>query len=173
MTSPVLPAFIYSTIAATAIWTFFDARALGIRKDKEKKSFFNMNPVSWAFATLFIWIVAFPAYILRRRKETKVGAIGASLMTRAIIGGVWVILLVAMTWMGSGRLEKKACGAVSNISIEYGSEIRCVSVKLDDEPSPGFHTGRAYLTDGRIAKITVQERGDDNVYVRVTGQAEQ
>lgn len=58
-------------VVASSIWVLVDARSIGIRKSR-KSGFFNLSPLGWSMATLFLWIIAFPAYlILRSKLKTK------------------------------------------------------------------------------------------------------
>ena len=59
----LLPALV---VLGTSVWVLVDARRRGITKGKIK-GFFNMGPAGWFFSCLLMWIVAFPAYLVKRR----------------------------------------------------------------------------------------------------------
>ena len=52
-------------VVATSTWVFFDARSIGVRKGLVK-GLGNMGPGMWFAACLLLWIVSFPAYVIRR-----------------------------------------------------------------------------------------------------------
>ncbi len=54
-------------VIASAVWVFIDANSIGVRKGLVP-GFFDSGPVGWSAATLLLWIVAFPAYLILRSK---------------------------------------------------------------------------------------------------------
>ncbi|HUJ67033.1 MAG TPA: hypothetical protein VLX59_15930 [Acidimicrobiales bacterium] len=62
MTAVVFLAFLVSDI-----WVAIDAKNLGAKRGT-LGGFLDMGPVGWFFACLFLWIVAFPCYIVTRPK---------------------------------------------------------------------------------------------------------
>ena len=46
-----------------------------MRKSKTK-GFFNMGPAGWFFSCLLLWVVAFPAYLVKRRTYRQMAAAG-------------------------------------------------------------------------------------------------
>jgi len=52
-------------VIVSSIWVYFDAKSIGARKDLVP-GFFNLGPVGWALCSLLIWIIAFPAYLIKR-----------------------------------------------------------------------------------------------------------
>jgi hypothetical protein len=52
--------------AASAMWVYWDATRLRIGRIKGRKDLFNMSAEAWSLVTLLLWIVGFPAYLLRR-----------------------------------------------------------------------------------------------------------
>jgi hypothetical protein len=49
----------------SAIWVFFDAKSIGVKKGLIT-GLGNMGPVGWFFVTLLLWIVGFPMYLYYR-----------------------------------------------------------------------------------------------------------
>jgi hypothetical protein len=49
-----------------ALLTFGDAWKCGIYKHSDKRGFLNVSPMAWGIAMAFLFIVAFPAYLLHR-----------------------------------------------------------------------------------------------------------
>jgi hypothetical protein len=62
-------------VFGTSVWVLVDARTLGIEKG-QIKGFFNMGPTGWFFSCLLCWIVAFPAYLVKRHEYKRVTASG-------------------------------------------------------------------------------------------------
>ena len=58
------PIFIL-VVAATAVWIYFDATKNKIGKT-EKGGLFNLSAGAWAVCNLLLWIIAFPAYLIKR-----------------------------------------------------------------------------------------------------------
>lgn len=52
-------------VIASAIWVYFDARSIGVHKNLVS-GFWNLGPFGWSVATLLLWIVGFPAYLIKR-----------------------------------------------------------------------------------------------------------
>ena len=53
-------------VVATSLWVYWDATSNNIGKTEDGKGFFNMSAGAWAIAMLLLWIVAFPAYLVKR-----------------------------------------------------------------------------------------------------------
>ena len=52
-------------VVGCAIWVFFDAKSIGVRKGLVK-GFLDLGPAGWCGATLLLWIVCFPLYLVKR-----------------------------------------------------------------------------------------------------------
>jgi hypothetical protein len=52
-------------VVISAIWVYFDAKKIGVRKGLIP-GFFNLGAGGWCAATLLIWIIGFPAYLIKR-----------------------------------------------------------------------------------------------------------
>jgi hypothetical protein len=57
-------------VLASSLWVLQDARSLGITR-RMGTGFFNMGPVNWFLSCLLLWAVAFPAYIVTRRRSMR------------------------------------------------------------------------------------------------------
>lgn len=64
----MLPTFF---VLGTSLWVLFDARNIGVEKGKIR-GFFNMSPMGWFLSCVLCWIVAFPAYLVKRREYMRV-----------------------------------------------------------------------------------------------------
>ena len=51
----------------SALFVYWDATKNKIGRLPSEKGLFNMTAGSWAFSMFLIWIVAFPAYLLKRK----------------------------------------------------------------------------------------------------------
>lgn len=54
-------------VAISALWVYIDASANKIGKTSQS-GFFNIGASWWGFACLFLWIIAFPSYLIIRKK---------------------------------------------------------------------------------------------------------
>lgn len=52
-------------VVASSLWVLCDAKTLGIQKG-QLSGFADMGPWGWFFASLLIWIIAFPLYLAKR-----------------------------------------------------------------------------------------------------------
>ena len=64
----ILPAIL---VLGSSLWVLFDARSIGVQKGKIR-GFFNMSPMGWFLSCVLCWIVAFPAYLVKRREYLRV-----------------------------------------------------------------------------------------------------
>jgi hypothetical protein len=60
----------YLVVLASSLWVLRDARRLGMTR-QTGPGFFNMGPISWFLSCLLLWAVAFPAYIVTRRRYKR------------------------------------------------------------------------------------------------------
>lgn len=65
--TPFIPAITAVFCGASAVWVYWDATRHKIGKVKGQKGFFNISAGAWGIVTFALWIVAFPAYLLKRR----------------------------------------------------------------------------------------------------------
>ncbi len=60
-------------ILASSVWVLVDARTLGIkappRQAGKKKGFLDYGPVGFFMASALLWLIGFPAYLVRRRRH--------------------------------------------------------------------------------------------------------
>ena len=57
--------FFWIIVIVSSIWVYVDAKAIGAKRGL-MKGFFDLSPVAWFFCSLLLWIIAFPAYLLKR-----------------------------------------------------------------------------------------------------------
>lgn len=60
-------------VIGTSIWVFFDATAIGVKKG-QVSGVADMSPVGWLFASLLLWIIAFPLYLSKRSEFKRINA---------------------------------------------------------------------------------------------------
>lgn len=87
-----------AVVMLTAIVVMFDASFAGMRKDPDRKGILNMDPLGWGLATVILFIVAWPLYIVARAKEVEkrgnpilfavVCVFGAVVMLSSVLGVV-------------------------------------------------------------------------------------
>lgn len=54
-------------VLGSALYVYYDASRHKIGKIPGDKGFFNLSAGMWATATLLLWIIAFPAYLIKRK----------------------------------------------------------------------------------------------------------
>jgi len=94
---------IVAIVVASAIWVYLDATKNKIGKVKGSGGMFNMSAGAWSVVTLFLWVIGFPAYLIKRgsliekAKETPVEVTGRTgkIAALGIVGGIWVLLSLA------------------------------------------------------------------------------
>jgi len=57
---------VVAIVAISAVWVYLDATKNNIGKIKDAKSMFNMSAGAWGTVTLLLWIISFPAYLIKR-----------------------------------------------------------------------------------------------------------
>ena len=84
-------------IASTSVWVYLDATANNIGKIPGGKGMFNMSAGAWAIVTLLLWIIGFPAYLIKHgslienAKANPVTASARFVKAAALgaVGGFW------------------------------------------------------------------------------------
>ena len=67
----VFTVVMFLLVIGTSIWVYFDATTIGVTKG-QLSGVFDMSPTAWAFACLLIWIVCFPAYLVKRTEYKRI-----------------------------------------------------------------------------------------------------
>ena len=55
----------WAVVITTSIWVLVDAKQIGVKKG-QIKGLADLGPWGWFFACLFLWIISFPVYLLKR-----------------------------------------------------------------------------------------------------------
>lgn len=91
-------------IVLSAVWVYFDAKSIGVRKG-QTRGLFNLGPGGWVVATLLLWVIAFPAYLLLRGK-----------FKRQIQGNV-----IAASWaQGWSEKKRRVAALIGNLIFGGG-----------------------------------------------------
>ena len=88
-------------MTASAVWVYLDATRHGIGKVPGEGGFFNLSAGAWGAATLGLWIVAFPAYLVKRAalvekaktSPVRVGGRFAKAALLAAVGAAWCFIV--------------------------------------------------------------------------------
>ena len=59
---------VFLVIVASSIWVAVDASNLGAKRGRLPGNFFDLGPVAWFVCVFLLWIIAFPAYLIVRRR---------------------------------------------------------------------------------------------------------
>lgn len=110
----MLPLIITLVVAISAVWVYLDATNHRIGKVPDAGGLFNMSAEAWGIATLFLWVVAFPAYLIKRntlKQRAKSHPVTPSRrIPRAVGLGVLGAMMVA--WGYSAQTSAvPGCGA--------------------------------------------------------------
>ena len=62
----MIATIVAALIAVSALWVYWDATANKIGKVPGAGGMFNLSAGAWSVVTLFLWIVALPAYLAKR-----------------------------------------------------------------------------------------------------------
>ena len=65
--SSIINLILMAVVILSTIWVYFDTSKHKIKKIKGESGFFNVSAITWVFATLILWIICFPAYLLKRK----------------------------------------------------------------------------------------------------------
>ena len=86
-------------IVVSAVWIYWDATANKIGKIPGAGGFFNMSAGAWSVVTMFLWLLGFPAYLIKRsslvdRAKTQpveVKGRWIKLSILCIVGALWIL----------------------------------------------------------------------------------
>jgi len=90
-------------IVVSALWVYWDATANKIGKIPGAGGLFNMSAGAWSVVTMFLWIIGFPAYLIKRstlieraqNQPVVVSGRIVKMIILAVIGALWVLLTLA------------------------------------------------------------------------------
>lgn len=86
-------------IAIVGLLVFADAWRSGIYKDKTRRSFLNISPMSWCIVVQMLFPIGFPLYVIfRHRLQTRDGGDGYY-SAAVIVGGLVIVITVWAVYM--------------------------------------------------------------------------
>ena len=109
------------------------------------------------------WLVLlFPLYLWKRLKALKLPL---------HVLWIWIAVAVAVTVaevaLDDSRMERAAMGLVTRICHDNGvAGVECVKVTLGKEFAPDNYRAQAVLSNGNVAGILIQKKGD-SIIVRL------
>ena len=94
---------------ASAIWVYWDATSNNVGKIDGGKGMFNMSAGAWALVTLFLWIIGFPAYLVKRgdlielakENPAKVIGRGGKLAALTLVGAAFMVVSLGVPFGGT------------------------------------------------------------------------
>ncbi|HKE39034.1 MAG TPA: hypothetical protein VKG21_04265 [Casimicrobiaceae bacterium] len=99
----MLKVLVVAIVVACSLWVYWDASGRKVGKVPGVGGMFNMSAGAWSVVTMFFWIIAFPAYLVKRSaliertKEQPVEVTGRifKMVILAVIGSLWVLITLA------------------------------------------------------------------------------
>ena len=90
-------------ITACAAWVYLDATASKIGKTPAG-GLFNLSAGAWGIVTLGIWIVGFPAYLIKRNALKRLALehpveVNGRMLKACLIGGAGVLWFITASYL--------------------------------------------------------------------------
>lgn len=144
----MLDVIIITVTAVSSVWVYLDATKNKIGKITDQKGMFNMSAGAWGAVTLGLWIIGFPAYLIKRgsliekakENPAEVSGRGGKAAALSIIGGLWVLIYA------SGA-------AISSLPSCDGSETTTLVSQIVNDLPPVKASGAQFIT---VKNITEQ-----------------
>jgi hypothetical protein len=88
-------------VALSAVFVYYDATNNRIGKIPNDRGFANLHAGGWAIATLFLWIIAVPVYLINRKSliqkaETHPLEAKHKGLVLGVLIGICVLLVLAL-----------------------------------------------------------------------------
>ncbi len=139
----MLNGLMVAIIVASAIWVYLDATKNKIGKIPGENGMFNMSAGAWAVVTLLLWIIGFPAYLvkraslIKRAKESPVDVSRRSVKTAAlsVVGGLSILavfsgaVLSALPACDNSGTKTLVGRIVNDIPIAKSAGVQFVALK--------------------------------------------
>jgi len=121
-------------VALSSIWVYLDATKNKIGRVPGNGGFFNMSAGAWAAVTLLLWIIGFPAYLLKRSTLVQLAASSPVEVTGrvpkvfllSLVGGLWVLNTAAALVPVS---EPKSASSTPPMSVSEAQQPEDVAPK--------------------------------------------
>ncbi|ATE58987.1 DUF4339 domain-containing protein [Thauera sinica] len=152
---------IVEILAGIELWWLFLAANIVccVLDEKKLKAAGHQAPNSW---TTFI----VPVYLWKRAELLK---------HKKHYFWSWVAAFVVSILMSVGNnqgiIEESACSSVTELLAENlpFRAATCKAVTITDEVSSGFYKATATLDNGKDLRITIEEKGQNQIYVTIVG----
>lgn len=112
----------FIVVILSSVWVYYDATQNCIGKIQGAKGMFNMSAGSWCVVTLFLWIIGFPAYLLKRKsliEQAKENPVQYSQVKRAVV----FIILAAIAIAGVSVMYPSALNDSNKVAMIKGATI--------------------------------------------------
>jgi hypothetical protein len=84
-------------VIVTSLWVFFDAKRIGIKKG-QITGIANLGPGGWLVVCLFLWIIAFPTYLIKRPQFIRINQKDLRSCWNKIDTAVAVLVGILVVW---------------------------------------------------------------------------
>ncbi|WP_432719897.1 hypothetical protein R0381_003600 [Jeongeupia wiesaeckerbachi] len=174
-------------VAVSAVWVYLDATKHKIGKRPGASGLLNLSAGGWAASTLFLWIIGFPAYLIKRKSlialasdmPVTVSRRGVKTGVLAAIGGLWVLAALAAEVPATAQTAGDAQAAVAESGETAPAEVEKVAsvqpeaakpkhnwlVESDGKYGYGSAVSKNQAADGQVA-------GDVNMFRYVGKQGD-
>jgi hypothetical protein len=82
-----------ATISGTAIVAAMEASKVGMESNRSKGTY---SPTSWFFLITLLWIIGYPAYLLKRKHYGLKSRLVAGIMVTILFVGSWNVMTAAI-----------------------------------------------------------------------------
>lgn len=86
--------YVFTVSMALATLTFLDAWKSGVYKRSDTRGLLNISPMTWGIAMAFIFVVAFPVYLLHRSELRTIRATNGFYYALVTVGAALIIAFV-------------------------------------------------------------------------------
>lgn len=163
---------IVAVVVASAIWVYLDATKNKVGKVPGAGGMFNMSAGAWATVTLLLWIIGFPAYLIKRNSlieraksdPVEVGGRGAKTAVLSVLGGLWVFT----AFSGAALSSLPTCSAsdtatlvrqiIEDMPVAKAAGVKYVALK--DVEEQGFNENAQIRS---CAAKLVTTAGEDSI----------
>lgn len=94
--------FVMGLLMASAIWVCWDASNNKIGKTPSGRGMFNMSAGAWGLSVLLFWVVALPAYLMKRKTLIRLAeshpVISSHRLLKSLAIGLPGGLLIVLLW---------------------------------------------------------------------------
>lgn len=124
MQNAIVGVIVALVVVVSTVWVYYDATKHKVGKKAGGKGFTNMSAGAWGIATLLIWIIAFPTYLICRstlieqanENPVEVKGRSAKIAAFAVIGAVIVVVEI-LSFAQSTAAALPGCGDPQTISL--------------------------------------------------------